>query len=1052
MFKKAVSYAVLAALFTMIAPASVMAANIQSPGLVQSVTLSVPNGNPQTFEPAVNQVLKTAAAFDTANFGQQLSQSTGYAKVISGTTTVKTLTTWTTQALPAAIADWDGKSIDNNAAAQGICGVANAICPDGDYKIEVRVEYSAGVDKIFDLKTADFKIFTTPAVAISNFSVNPASFNPLTQTADIAFTTSSDGFVTVEILDGVTVKRTLINNESLTAGAYSKTNKAALAWDGKDTAGQILADKGYTVKVTTRKTVAGAILDTKTLTATVATPTTIVVNSYVVAPTPTKGGSFDPSASGDNQDLQIDYTLNKVADNVLIEIKDPKNNTIKTFNANTVSATFTWNGEISSKLVVPGAYKVVLTATKAGEASVTQSKDLTVAYNNANKGELQNFSALPNNFDPDFEDVVIEFKNTKDADITVEIHDANGLVVRTFTNFQNTNYSSNTSHSVTWDGKNTSGSDVSLGSYKVVVVSRNVFGVVATETTVAVNNSGGSVSSSNAHISNISFSPSSSFEPAVDEELKIEFDVEKDLDILTVTAVRGTDKIELYNEEDVEEQNNLEITWDGTDDNDDYVDMGSWKIEFKSKLDATELTAVKAIDVDYEQPEIDDLYLSKEKFDNDLGEFTYIIFRLDSDASVTVTELESNDEQDDLVEDMEVEGKKWYAVKWDGDNYGYNDDMDIKVVAANVANENVFDSQKISVDLSEETTSSNKSNVSQDFIDPVVTNGNDEMALYYSLEDTADVTVTVHKGDGASGSKVIELLDLNDQDGGDHVIYWDGKNSDGKKLASGLYTYKIVSKAGATETETGLFVVGTVGDVEGSSSGGSSDSGSSDGSGVGSGVIVDGVVSGGEEEDTEEDFGNGDFLDKDFPKPCDAFPDVKSSSKNCEAIQWAYEAGVFGGYPDGTFREFSPINRAEFLKVIIEAFDLPISPAAGNLGFNDVITGAWYVPYIKLAKDLGIFSGDSGKGTARPEATINRAEALKLTFELFKVLQKYTLSTCSVSYPDVKGSDWFAKYACGAKQFGLFDLADGINFSAGSASTRGEIAELFYRLHLAGLL
>lgn len=1050
MFKKAVSYAVLTAVLTMIMPASVLAANIQSPGLIQSVTLSVPNGTPQTFEPALNQVLKTAVAFDTANFGAQLSQSTGYAKVISGTTTVKTLTTWTNQALPAAIADWDGKSIDNNAAAQLICGNTNAICPDGDYKIEVRVEYSAGVDKIFDLKTQDFKVFTTPAVAISNFSVTPASFNPLTQTADIAFTTSADGFVTVEILDGATVKKTLINNESLTAGAYSKANKAALAWDGKDTGGVTLGDKAYTVKVTTRKTAAGAILDTKTLTATISTPATIVINTFVVAPTPTKAGNFDPSASGDNQDLQIDYTLNKVADNVLIDIRDPKNSSIKTFNSNTVSGTFTWNGEISSKLVVPGTYKVVITATKAGEASATQSKDVAVVYNNANKGELQNFSVLPGNFDPDFEDVVIEFKNTKDADLTAEIHDSNGLVVRTFSGYQNTNYSANSNHSFAWDGKNTSGSDVSLGSYKVVVVSRNVFGVVATEATVAVNNSGGSVSSSNAHISNISFSPSSSFEPAVDEELKIEFDVEKDLDILTVTAVRGTEKIELYNEEDVEEQNNLEITWDGTDDNDDYVDMGSWKIEFKSKLDATELTAVKAIDIDYEKPEIDDLYLSKEKFDNDLGEFTYVIFRLDSDASVTITELESNDEQDDLAEDMEVEGKKWYAVKWDGDNYGYNDDMDIKIVAANIANENVFDSQKISVDLSEETTSSNKSNVSQDFIDPVVTNGNDEMALYYSLEDTADVTVTIHKGDTSSGSKVIELIDVEDQDGGDHVIYWDGKNQDGKKLSAGLYTYKVVSKAGATETETGLFVVGTVGDVEGSSSG--SSSGGSSSGGVGSGVIVDGVASGGEEEPSD-DFGNGDFLDKDYPKPCDAFPDVDSGSKHCEAIDWVYESGIFGGYPDGTFREFSPINRAEFLKVLIEAFDLPISPAAGNLGFNDVITGAWYVPYIKLAKDLGVFSGDAGKNTARPEASINRAEALKLTFELFKVLQKYTISGCSVSYPDIKGSDWFSKYACESYELGgLFDAVNGVNFSAGSATTRGEIAEMFYRLHLAGLL
>ncbi|OGJ42703.1 hypothetical protein A3B60_01135 [Candidatus Peregrinibacteria bacterium RIFCSPLOWO2_01_FULL_39_12] len=1039
MFKKLASvfglWIILASVFAV--PA--MAAPNPNPNIIQSITLTVPNATPQTFEPSVpGQALQTAVVFDNT-LNPQLANSTGYARVIHGTTTIiKTLATWTNTNAPISIPDWDGKSVDTGVL---VCG--GTFCPVGNYKVEVYVEY--GTDPTYDVESSDFKI--VPAVNITDLTVDPATFNPITQTADISFGISTGGFITVQIMDGATEKKLLLN-ETLTAGSYSKANKTALAWNGKDSAvpAVILPNKTYTVKVTSKQTADGTVLDTETASVTVNVPSTLSLTTFTLTPVLVKsGGTFDPSSGGDNQDLEIEYALNQTADSVLIEIKDSKDNILKnqTF-ANTANGKMQfWDGMFSGKIVLPGVYKAKITASKSGETAVTSLKDFTVAYNNTNKGDLVDFNVIPDSFDPDVEEAFVEFKNTVDSDLTVEIQEADGDVIKTFSGYQNSNHDANKTHSILWDGKNDSGSFVSTATYKAVIVSRNVYGVVLKEKNVTVNNSGGSVSTSNAHISGISFSPSSKFDPAKYDELKIQFDAEQDLDSLKILATRGSQSIELYNEEDVEEENNLEITWNGTDDDDEYAAGGSWKIKFYSKIGSTELLAVKSITVEYEEPQIDDLYLSKEKFDNDAGEFTYVIFRVDYESNVTIKLLEDNKEAEDVTEDLNVEANKWYAVQFDGGSYDYNDDLDLKLIAENTANEDVFDSEKISVDLAEDAVSTNKSNITQDYIESVVTNGDDEMTLYYDIDLDADVTATIHKGKTSSGTVVVTLMNAQAQTSGQHSITWNGKDKDGKKLAAGFYTYKILSKANGSDTETGLFVVGAVGDGgDYSSSGGSGSSGDSTGVNV--------IIDGGDEE--EEISSEEEISEEEISSECAGFSDVDSDDGNCEAIEWVKEQGIFTGYSDGTFGYNQAINRVELLKVLMEFLEIDVSPAAGNLGFSDVEAGAWYMPYLAVAKDLGIFQGDAGKSTARPGDSVNRVESLKLTFESLKAVTGYIASTCGSTYPDVKSSDWYYKYVCSADQYDLFESIDGVNFIPGLFATRAEVAAMLFKLNKVGLL
>lgn len=55
------------------------------------------------------------------------------------------------------------------------------------------------------------------------------------------------------------------------------------------------------------------------------------------------------------------------------------------------------------------------------------------------------------------------------------------------------------------------------------------------------------------------------------------------------------------------------------------------------------------------------------------------------------------------------------------------------------------------------------------------------------------------------------------------------------------------------------------------------------------------------------------------------------------------EKNIISGYPDGTFRPDNSVTRAEFAKIIKEAFDLQ---EKNLLDYEDIKQEAWYYPYL----------------------------------------------------------------------------------------------------------
>lgn len=144
------------------------------------------------------------------------------------------------------------------------------------------------------------------------------------------------------------------------------------------------------------------------------------------------------------------------------------------------------------------------------------------------------------------------------------------------------------------------------------------------------------------------------------------------------------------------------------------------------------------------------------------------------------------------------------------------------------------------------------------------------------------------------------------------------------------------------------------------------------------------------------------------------FPDTRITELSGRAAAELHRRGVIGGFPDGTFRGWDKVNRAQAAKFLLLAKYGEIGEETNDGRFPDVIEGEWYTPFVMAAARFGIIKGHPD-GTFRPGDTVNTAEFLKmltLTFGLEESLP--------YPYEDVSPSDWFSVYAGVAAKYDLF--------------------------------
>lgn len=165
------------------------------------------------------------------------------------------------------------------------------------------------------------------------------------------------------------------------------------------------------------------------------------------------------------------------------------------------------------------------------------------------------------------------------------------------------------------------------------------------------------------------------------------------------------------------------------------------------------------------------------------------------------------------------------------------------------------------------------------------------------------------------------------------------------------------------------------------------------------------------------------------PAPVRALSDIDLYPHK-SAIDLLHARGIIDGYPDGTFRPYKAINRAEFLKLLMLSVygDQGLGTGSGPCFTDFIGQYQWFWQHACTAKMLGIIHGHPD-GSFRGEDTIILAEALKMSFEAWEVPLGY----------DDQTKPWYERYMDEAAARGIFKR---FPFTPGYQLTRGEMALL----------
>ena len=163
-----------------------------------------------------------------------------------------------------------------------------------------------------------------------------------------------------------------------------------------------------------------------------------------------------------------------------------------------------------------------------------------------------------------------------------------------------------------------------------------------------------------------------------------------------------------------------------------------------------------------------------------------------------------------------------------------------------------------------------------------------------------------------------------------------------------------------------------------------------------------------------------------------------------------YRKGIIKGRSKGVYAPDEVLTRAEFTKIALNAIGDDVNPLENveNAPFHDVPLYAWYVPYVKRSKELGLIKGYPD-GSFKPDQPILRAEAIKILMNAFNfdVSGYKTSKYAQGAFKDILFDQWYYAYA----NFVIKNnLLDGIRnrageiisvFGPGRPIKRGEMAK-----------
>lgn len=176
------------------------------------------------------------------------------------------------------------------------------------------------------------------------------------------------------------------------------------------------------------------------------------------------------------------------------------------------------------------------------------------------------------------------------------------------------------------------------------------------------------------------------------------------------------------------------------------------------------------------------------------------------------------------------------------------------------------------------------------------------------------------------------------------------------------------------------------------------------------------------------------------------FTDIVDISWAKESIEALAAREVIKGVGDGTFRPHNRVTRAEFIKMLMMAFELAEDDDA-MCSFSDVEQGAWYYDSIAAAQKLGIVKGRPD-GTFGVNDEITRQDMAVMLYRMAMLLKHELGGNENIlTFIDEADISEYALEAVTAMQSaGIIKGVGGGRFEPKNNATRAEAAVIIYRL------
>ncbi|KKO54116.1 family 10 glycosylhydrolase [Paenibacillus sp. DMB20] len=138
------------------------------------------------------------------------------------------------------------------------------------------------------------------------------------------------------------------------------------------------------------------------------------------------------------------------------------------------------------------------------------------------------------------------------------------------------------------------------------------------------------------------------------------------------------------------------------------------------------------------------------------------------------------------------------------------------------------------------------------------------------------------------------------------------------------------------------------------------------------------------------------------------FKDIANVAWAKEAIEQLTAKGVVKGTGNGIFQPMKPVTRAEFLTMLVRAFDL--SGGSVPASIKDVKATDWYYESIAAALDAGLAQG-TGSSKFEPNRPITREEMAVMGANALKLVKKSSGDHASDALAEFKDEKSIAPYA-----------------------------------------